>query len=91
MTKYYKSDKNEACHVLKKIEPGQIVAAKFHDGNCYRGQVIEKIDDEKYKIFFCDFGDTDVIEGKNIFELSTEFLSLRWQAQETLLHGVKAK
>ncbi|XP_014206920.1 tudor and KH domain-containing protein homolog [Copidosoma floridanum] len=92
MTNYYQDEETRLNHVLEEqIRPDQVVATQFSDEKWYRGQVIEKLDDHFYRIFFSDFGDSAEIAAKDLYELSTEFLSLRFQAQETSLYGIKPK
>ena len=67
-----------------------MVTAKFSvDDKWYRAEIISDLGDNTYNVYFVDFGDQEKIDGKNIFELRTDFLSLRLQAIECSLAGVK--
>lgn len=68
------------------------MAAKFSiDNKWYRGEIVAKLEDQIYDVYFVDFGDQDKVEEKHIFELRTDFLSLRVQAIECSLAGVKPR
>ncbi|XP_058795820.1 tudor and KH domain-containing protein homolog [Phymastichus coffea] len=91
MLQYYENEENKEVHALREITIGQTVAAKFLDNKWYRAEIISHLDNGNYDVYFLDFGDRDSVESKNIYELRTDFLSLRFQAIECSLSGVKPK
>ncbi|OXU30178.1 hypothetical protein TSAR_007631 [Trichomalopsis sarcophagae] len=92
MTDYYESEENREMHTLTNITVGQMVAAKFSiDNKWYRGEIVAKLEDQLCEVYFVDFGDQDKVAEKDIFELRTDFLSLRVQAIECCLAGVKPR
>lgn len=69
-----------------------MVAAKFAlDNKWYRGEIVAALENQRYNVYFVDFGDQDVVDEKYIFELRTDFLGLRFQAIECSLAGVKPR
>lgn len=65
------------------------MAAKFSfDDRYYRAEVLSSTDDG-YNVHFLDYGDHEIIEAKDIYELRTDFLSLRLQAVECCLANIK--
>ncbi|XP_008547239.1 tudor and KH domain-containing protein homolog isoform X1 [Microplitis demolitor] len=89
MTDYYSKKENQELHALKNISVGQTVAAKFSfDDRYYRAEVLSSTDDG-YNVHFLDYGDHEIIEAKDIYELRTDFLSLRLQAVECCLANIK--
>ncbi|CAD6216288.1 GSCOCG00004439001-RA-CDS [Cotesia congregata] len=89
MSEYYSKKENQELHVLKNISVGQTVAAKFSfDNRFYRAEVIAVMDDG-FNIHFLDYGDHEIIEGTDLYELRTDFLSLRFQALECSLANIR--
>lgn len=71
---------------------GQMVAAKFSfDEQWYRAEVISEPKDGQCEVYFVDYGDHEVLQVDHIFELRTDFLSLRLQAIECSLANVKPR
>lgn len=67
-----------------------MVAAKFYiDNQWYRAEVID--DHDTHTVYFVDYGDECLVEKEHICELRTDFLSLRFQAIECSLAGVKPR
>ncbi|KAJ8680678.1 hypothetical protein QAD02_016465 [Eretmocerus hayati] len=92
MTEYYDCEENREIHSLKNITVGKVVAAKFSvDNKWYRGEVIDDLQNNLYNVYFVDFGDKEKVDHEGIFELRTDFLSLRYQAIECSLAGVKPR
>ncbi|XP_066589030.1 tudor and KH domain-containing protein homolog isoform X2 [Prorops nasuta] len=90
MTKYYNNVENREAHILNTVTEGQIVAAQFDsDKKWYRAEVLSKLNEGKCEVFFVDFGDREIVYAKNIYELRTDFLSLRLQAIECSLANIK--
>ncbi|XP_043274911.1 tudor and KH domain-containing protein homolog isoform X2 [Venturia canescens] len=90
MTAYYEDVENQEIHALKNVTVGQTVAAKFlFDGKWYRAEVISSLEDDECEVYFLDYGDHEIVSIKHVFELRTDFLSLRLQAIECSLANVK--
>ncbi|GIY05760.1 hypothetical protein CDAR_506451 [Caerostris darwini] len=53
---------------------GELLNIKYQDGQFYRGLVKEKCDN-KYKIYFVDYGNTDVVDVTNIYCLPSKYSS----------------
>ncbi|XP_030758561.1 tudor and KH domain-containing protein homolog [Sitophilus oryzae] len=89
MTEYYGKLDNRAQHVLDEINNGDLVAAVFqYDNKWYRAEVLEtkyKSDEKVAKLYYVDYGDTDYLPCKDLYELRTDFLRLHFQAIECFL------
>ncbi|GIY93054.1 hypothetical protein CEXT_474142 [Caerostris extrusa] len=53
---------------------GELLNIKYQDGQFYRGLVKEKCDN-KYKIYFVDYGNTDVVDVTNMYCLPSKYSS----------------
>ncbi|XP_011170455.2 uncharacterized protein LOC105203366 isoform X1 [Solenopsis invicta] len=91
MTNYYYDEENRKFHILNKITPGKMVAAKFKDNKWYRAEIISMESDELCEVFFVDYGDMDLVPIDDVLELRTDMLSLRHQAVECSLANVKPR
>lgn len=49
------------------------------------------IKDDKYKVFFLDYGDHQIVNRDSIMELRTDFLSLTFQAVECCVANINPK
>ncbi|KAJ8972424.1 hypothetical protein NQ317_012442 [Molorchus minor] len=89
MTEYYNKPENRKLHVLENVNKGDLVAAVFQ----YRAEVLNVIDtdstDRKAELYYVDYGDTDTLSCKDIYELRTDFLRLHFQAIECFLARVQ--
>ncbi|KAK3612057.1 hypothetical protein CHS0354_021741 [Potamilus streckersoni] len=69
--------------------PGEIVAAKFsQDGQWYRARVIS-VNESKVKVFYLDFGNTEKVDRKDIYEMQPQFMLLPFQAVECFLYNAE--
>ncbi|XP_076239155.1 tudor and KH domain containing protein papi [Calliopsis andreniformis] len=92
MTAYYNEEENHELHTLKDVTVGRMVAAKFSfDEQWYRAEVISVLEEGLCEVYFVDYGDHEVVQLGSIFELRTDFLSLRLQAIECSLANVKPR
>ncbi|XP_036142051.1 tudor and KH domain-containing protein homolog isoform X2 [Monomorium pharaonis] len=93
MTHYYNKEENQKFHILKKMMPGKMVAAKFkYDGKWYRAEIISVMEsDGLCEVFFVDYGDMELVPTDDVLELRTDMLSLRHQAVECSLANVKPR
>ncbi|KAM0736663.1 Tudor and KH domain-containing protein-like protein [Formica fusca] len=92
MTEYYNKEENREFHALKKITPGQMVAAKFsYDNKWYRAEIITIVGDSQCEVYYVDYGDIDIISTDDVLELCTDMLSLRLQAVECSLANTKPR
>ncbi|XP_053971961.1 tudor and KH domain-containing protein homolog isoform X1 [Hylaeus volcanicus] len=92
MAEYYSEEENRELHRLKNVTLGQVVAAKFSfDELWYRAEVISEPEDGQCEVYFMDYGDHEVVQLDSILELRTNFLSLRLQAIECSLAGIKPR
>ncbi|KAL4232117.1 Tudor domain-containing protein 6-like [Mactra antiquata] len=69
---------------------GEIVAALFVDGedaNWYRGEVLEVVNSEQVKVFFIDYGNTELVQTKDIRKIDARFLSVPKMAIHCSLSG----
>ena len=62
-------------------------SAPYHDGSYYRG-IVKAVDSQYAKVFYLDFGNTEVVPVNNLFTLSSKFISLPAQAITCCLSGV---
>ena len=83
---------NERSDMLKQVkEPvvlGSLCLAKFEDG-LYRGKILRKAGEGKYKIFFIDFGNTDTITIKDMKSLPDKLISFKPEAVKCSLAYVQ--
>lgn len=84
MTVYYNQDENQGRHRIKDPYLGQIVAAKFqYDNKWYRAEIVAIVPNEydprkvALDLYFLDFGDSMYVDPHDVFELRTDFLTLR--------------
>lgn len=84
MTEYYSQDANKERHRIKDPYLGQIVAAKFqYDNKWYRAEIVAIVPNEydprkvALDLYFLDFGDSIYVDPHDVFELRTDFLTLR--------------
>lgn len=97
MTEYYSEPENKARHQIGEPYLGQIVAAVFkYDGKWYRAEIVGILpnqynpNDVVLDLYFVDYGDSEYVSPHEVFELRTDFLTLRFQAVECFLAGVKS-
>uniref|UniRef100_A0A0K8VNK3 Tudor and KH domain-containing protein n=3 Tax=Bactrocera latifrons TaxID=174628 RepID=A0A0K8VNK3_BACLA len=97
MTDYYSESENKARHQIVEPYLGQIVAAVFkYDGKWYRAEIVGILpnqynpNDVVLDLYFVDYGDSEYVSPHEVFELRTDFLTLRFQAVECFLAGVKS-
>ena len=65
---------------LKKVFPGMFVAALYaFDGNWYRGRV-DKVNGDKAKVLFVDFGNTEIVKCQDIRPFPYDMYSFNAQA-----------
>lgn len=96
MTEFYSDPKNQEKHKIRKPYLGQKVAALFSlDSKWYRAEIIS-IQPNDYErgevvldLYFVDYGDSQYVKTHEVFELRTDFLSLRFQAIECFLANVE--
>ncbi|CAH0563943.1 unnamed protein product [Brassicogethes aeneus] len=90
MTEYYNKEENRNLHLLDEIKAGDLVAGIFqYDNKWYRAEVISVDDKTKSAdLYYVDYGDTDTVDSKEIYELRTDFLSLNFQAIQCHLSRV---
>lgn len=94
MTEYYGKIENRALHVLDEVKEGDLVAATFlYDKKWYRAEVLKIIETEsaetQAELYYVDYGDTDTVSCKDLYELRTDFLRLHFQAIECFLARVE--
>lgn len=97
MTEYYSEPENKARHQIGEPYLGQIVAAVFkYDGKWYRAEIVGILPNQYnpnevvLDLYFVDYGDSEYVSPHEVFELRTDFLTLRFQAVECFLSGVKS-
>ncbi|XP_061394815.1 tudor and KH domain-containing protein homolog [Musca vetustissima] len=97
MTAYYSNAENRAMHQIHEPYLGQIVATVFkHDNKWYRAEVVGILPNQYnpnevvLDLYFVDYGDSEYVLPHEIFELRTDFLTLRFQAVECFLANVKS-
>lgn len=96
MTEYYGKEENRSVHILKSLDSGDLVAAVFKfDKKWYRAEVLRVVHDKGLEplaeLYYVDYGDTDFVPFKELFELRTDFLRLNFQAIECYLARVEPK
>lgn len=84
MTEYYKQSNNQEAHIIADPYLGQIVAAMFkYDSKWYRAEIVGILPNEYnprdviLDLYFVDFGDSEYVQPNEVFELRTDFLTLR--------------
>lgn len=84
MTAYYSQTDNQKKHHIKDPYLGQIVAAMFqYDNKWYRAEIVAIVPNEydprrvALDLYFLDFGDSIYVDTHDVFELRTDFLTLR--------------
>lgn len=84
MTDYYSQAENKEKHRIKDAYLGQIVAAMFqYDNKWYRAEIVAIVPNEydprrvALDLYFLDFGDSIYVDPQDVFELRTDFLTLR--------------
>lgn len=84
MTEYYSHAENQDKHRIKDPYLGQIVAALFqYDNKWYRAEITAIVPNEfdprrvALDLYFLDFGDSIYVDPHEVFELRTDFLTLR--------------
>lgn len=84
MSEYYDVATNRAGHQIADPYLGQIVAAVFkYDGKWYRAEIVGILPNEfnprnvVLDLYFVDFGDSEYVAPHEVFELRTDFLTLR--------------
>ncbi|XP_071091157.1 tudor domain-containing 6-like [Haliotis cracherodii] len=71
---------------------GDDVCALFtRDSNWYRARVEEEAKEGGYKVFFCDYGNSDVVLPANIKKLEQQFRSLPIQGHRCHLNNVTVR
>uniref|UniRef100_A0A1B0C1N4 Tudor domain-containing protein n=1 Tax=Glossina palpalis gambiensis TaxID=67801 RepID=A0A1B0C1N4_9MUSC len=96
MTEYYSSKENRNMHKIEEPYLGQIVATVFkHDNKWYRAEVVGILPNQYnpeelvLDLYFVDYGDSEYVLPHEVFELRTDYLTLRFQAVECFLANVK--
>ncbi|GAB0100104.1 Tudor domain-containing protein [Sergentomyia squamirostris] len=96
MTEYYDQKSNRELHKIREPYLGQIVAAMFKwDNKWYRAEVVAILPNEfndgkvVLDIYFVDYGDSAYMDPSDVFQLRTDFLTLRFQAIECFLANVR--
>ncbi|XP_053192638.1 tudor domain-containing 6 [Scomber japonicus] len=84
----YKDSTNK--DVVRNPTVGLYCAAKAEDGDFYRATVSE-VGEKHIKVFFVDYGNTELVDRSNIRPLPEEFKKLPWLAMKCTLAGVRPK
>lgn len=87
MKEYYA--KNAATTVIQSVSVGQLVAVSAEENAWLRAQVIS-FEGEKVKVFYVDYGFSEMVERNKIRKLAREFYSLAFQATKCRLAGLEA-
>lgn len=84
MTAYYKDEENKKKCRIEDPYLGQIVAAMFsYDSKWYRAEIVGIAPNEfdprnvVLDLYFLDYGDSIYVNPKDVFEIRTDFLTLR--------------
>lgn len=84
MTEYYEKLNNQKLHKIADPYLGQIVAAMFkYDSKWYRAEIVGILPNDYnprdviLDLYFVDFGDSEYVQPNEVFELRTDFLTLR--------------
>ncbi|XP_014474187.1 PREDICTED: tudor and KH domain-containing protein-like [Dinoponera quadriceps] len=92
MSMFYDDEENKKMLLLKKINVGDLVAARCEYYNqWYRGEITQILNESQYRVFLLDYGDFIECIKENILELRTDMLGLRLQAVECTLANVKPR
>jgi hypothetical protein len=74
----------EACNETARLDSfpvkGEVIAARYSDGNWYRGEVIELKSDNRILVHFVDYGNTNVVNVCDICSLPADVYALPKQA-----------
>ncbi|XP_050298651.1 tudor and KH domain-containing protein homolog [Anthonomus grandis grandis] len=93
MTEYYGKPENRSQHTLDDVNEGDLVAAIFkYDNKWYRAEVLSTSFNSEEKmalLYYVDYGDTDTVACKDLYELRTDLLRLHFQAIESFLARVE--
>ncbi|XP_078532444.1 tudor domain-containing protein 7 [Lissotriton helveticus] len=87
MKEYYA--KNAATTVIQSVSIGQLVAVSAEENAWLRAQVIS-FEGEKVKVFYVDYGFSEMVERNKIRKLARPFYSLAFQATKCRLAGLEA-
>lgn len=92
MTEYYNQVENRELHKINDPYLGQIVTAMFkYDSKWYRAEVVGILPNEYdprnvvLDLYFLDYGDSEFVQPHEVYEIRTDFLTLRFQAIECFL------
>lgn len=92
MTEYYSQLENQKLHKVEDPCLGQIVTAMFkYDSKWYRARIVGILPNDYdprnvvLDLFFLDYGDSEYVQPDEVFEIRTDFLTLRFQAIECFL------
>lgn len=92
MTEYYSQSENRELHKIQDPYLGQIVTAMFkYDSKWYRAEVVGILPNEfdprnvVLDLYFLDYGDSEFVQPHEVYEIRTDFLTLRFQAIECFL------
>lgn len=92
MTEYYSQLENQRLHKVEDPCLGQIVTAMFkYDSKWYRARIVGILPNDYdprnvvLDLFFLDYGDSEYVQPDEVFEIRTDFLTLRFQAIECFL------
>lgn len=92
MTEYYSQLENQSLHKVEDPCLGQIVTAMFkYDSKWYRARIVGILPNDYdprnvvLDLFFLDYGDSEYVQPDEVFEIRTDFLTLRFQAIECFL------
>lgn len=92
MTEYYSQSENRTLHKVEDPCLGQIVTAMFkYDSKWYRARIVGILPNDfdprnvVLDLFFLDYGDSEYVQPHEVFEIRTDFLTLRFQAIECFL------
>ncbi|XP_078131547.1 LOW QUALITY PROTEIN: tudor domain-containing 6 [Sander vitreus] len=77
-------------NLVRNPTVGLYCAAKAADGEFYRATVAE-VGETKVKVFFVDYGNTEVVDRSNVYTLFDEFRKLPCLALKCSLAGVRPK
>nr|XP_002737010.2 PREDICTED: uncharacterized protein LOC100376221 [Saccoglossus kowalevskii] len=85
MTSHYDQRRTTS---LDDLKPGEVCAALYTDESWYRAIVKDISHTNDITVFFCDFGNTEVVPGKSVKALDIKFSHFPVQAIECGLQGV---
>lgn len=90
MDNIYKLYDDSGKDVVRNPTVGLYCAAKAEDGDFYRA-VVSEVGETEIKVFFVDYGNTEVVDRINIRTLPDEFKKLPRLALKCALAGVRPK